>query len=77
MVKELIMLKLPDKIEFYMQDSNLPFKHIDSSFAPLKGDLINIKKIIYKVVDRSFTIDYDGEWGQQIRCNVIVTEYKE
>jgi hypothetical protein len=46
---------------------------IDSSFAPLEGELINIKRVTYRVVGRSFTIDQaDDSFERQVRCNVIV-----
>lgn len=64
------MAKAWDRLEIWEGEA-LIFS-MDSSFAPNEGDLINIKKTTYRIVGRSFTIDYAGEVGQCIRCNIIV-----
>lgn len=61
----------PDRLEIWV-DKDLLLA-ADSSFAPNDGDLININKITYTVVGRSFTVDYaDDPFERQVRCNVIV-----
>jgi hypothetical protein len=40
----------------------------DTPFAPNKGELINIQNITYKVVSRSFVVDYAGEAQPRVSC---------
>ena len=63
---------MSDTVEFYHNGSQRPFLVVDSSFQPDDGDLINIKALTYKVMGRSFSVDYSDEPGKRIRCNVIV-----
>lgn len=63
---------MADKLEFYDGDKQQPFLTLASSFQPNDGDLINIRKVTYKVVGRSFTVDHAGEVDESIRCNVIL-----
>lgn len=66
---------MADSIEMYLGDEQRPFLFLDSSFAPEKGDLINLEKKTYIVLGRSFTVDYASLPRQKrIRCNVIVKE---
>ena len=67
---------MKDSIEFYLNDSLRPFLIINSSFQPEEGDLVNINNITYKVIGRSFTIDYSETPGRAIRCNLIVDTLK-
>lgn len=69
-------MKKSDRLEIWLGDK-LMFG-LDSSFAPVEGELINIRKITYKVVGRSFSVDYaDDMYERSIRCNVIVEPVKE
>lgn len=61
-----------DRIEFWIGKSIL--LAIDSSFAPVDGDLINIQKITYRVIGRSFTVDYANTPQRQMRCKVILEQ---
>lgn len=61
-----------DKIELYLEGSYHPFVTADSSFQPNDGDLINIHKVTYEVIGRSFTVDHVNKEEQQVRCNVIL-----
>ena len=61
----------PDRLEIWLGKNLL--LAIDSSFAPAEGDLINIKKVTYQVMGRSFTIDHADDIAlRQVRCNIIV-----
>lgn len=61
-----------DKIEFYLVGSEHPFESVFSSFAPIDGDLVNIRKVTYLVVGRSLTMDTEVLGAKKMRCNVIV-----
>lgn len=64
----------PDRIEFWIADKVL--LALDSSFAPAEGELINIKRVTYRVVGRSFTVDQADDLAlRQIRCNVILEPF--
>jgi len=63
-----------DRIEFYLNKHQRPFLIVNSSFQPNDGDLISIEKVTYKVLGRSFSVDYAREPDEQVRCNVIVEE---
>jgi hypothetical protein len=66
-----------DRIEFYLEGKQQPFLSLDSSFAPTEGDLINIEKVTYEVLGRSFTVDQAADIRlRSIRCNVIVKKQK-
>lgn len=65
---------MSDTMEIYVNNHQIPFLIIESSFQPNEGDLINIRKVTYKVVGRSFTVDHADEPGRSVRCNVIVEE---
>ncbi len=61
----------PDIVEIWIGDQVLV--RIDSSFAPVEGDLINVERVTYVVVGRSFAIDDASDaFNRQLRCNVIV-----
>lgn len=61
----------PDILEIWLGEDLL--LRVDSSFAPMEGELINIKKVTYRVVGRSFTVDHaDDVFERQVRCNIIV-----
>jgi hypothetical protein len=64
---------MTDTVEFYRDKSAYPFLTIESSFAPVKGDLVNIIGQTWKVLGRSFTVDHgDDPMRRAMRCNVIV-----
>ena len=63
---------MSDTVEFYENGKQRPFLTVDSSFQPDDGDLISIKGKTYKVLGRSFAVDYVGEPHKAMRCNVIV-----
>ena len=63
---------MSDTVEFYHNGSQRPFLVVDSSFQPSDGDVINIKALTYKVIGRSFSVDYSGEPRKRVRCNVII-----
>ena len=61
----------PDIVEIWLGDQVL--LRINSAFAPAEGDLINIAKVTYRVIGRSFSIDHTIHVAlRQFRCNVIV-----
>jgi hypothetical protein len=60
-------------VEFYLGTSQHPLCTGDAEFQPNDGDLVNISKVTYKVLARSFTVDYaDSFVERRMRCNVIV-----
>ena len=67
---------MSDRIEIYRNGEDRPFVVGWSSFQPNDDDLINIRKVTYKVLGRSFTVDRSNELDQQIRCNIIVEEVR-
>ena len=69
------MIGKPDRLEIWLGDK-LMFG-ADSSYAPQENELINIRKITYRVVDRSFTVDHADEMhDRQVRCKIIVEPLK-
>lgn len=71
---------LPDKLEIWdyttYENGHLLARR-DSSFAPVKGDLFNIKGVTYKVFFRSFAIDYsDRPLESYVVCHVSVKKVK-
>jgi len=65
---------MSDTVEFYENGKQRPFLIVDSAFQPNDDDLISIKGKTYKVLGRSFSVDYVGEPLKAMRCNVIVEE---
>lgn len=47
------------RVEMYLGDAIVV--GVESSFAPDVGELINIRKITYHVIWRSFTVDHADE----------------
>ena len=47
---------MTDRIEFHHRDRIIAWS--ESSHAPDRGDLVNIRKETWKVLGRSFTLDY-------------------
>lgn len=65
----------PDRVEIFMQDKLLV--QLESSHAPDRGDTINIRQKNYKVIGRTFTVDYADSISQrQINCIVNVEPTK-
>lgn len=58
-------------VEFYHIGKQHPFYVVAAAFQPNDGDLVNILKVTYKVVGRSFTVDSPST-GCTMRCNVIL-----
>lgn len=48
-----------DRIEFYFEDNFLAGG--TTSMTPDRGEFINIKKVTYKVLGRTYTLDYADE----------------
>lgn len=64
---------MKDTVEFYLEKSQRPFLIVDSSIAPNEGELVNIRGETWKVIGRSFAIDYSDNSVQRcMRCNLIV-----
>lgn len=66
-----------DRVEFYLGDSAQYFQALGSSFQPNDGDMIVIQGQEYRVLARSFTVDYADQPSRQMRCNVIVEKVKK
>ena len=65
-----------DSVEFYEGKKQSPFLTVNSSFHPNEGDLVNIQKVTWEVVGRSFSVDYaDDGTRRKMRCNVIVKRH--
>lgn len=61
----------PDRVEIWVGDAILT--GMESSFVPREGDLINIRKVTYRVTGVSFSVDHADDMAlRQMRCNVIV-----
>jgi len=52
-----------DKIEFHMGGAVIAWA--DSSHAPDRGDKVNIRKQTYKVLGRTYTLDYADDARQR------------
>lgn len=62
-------------IELYRSGVQTPFMRLrECSFQPNEGELINIERVTYEIVGRSFTVDYAGTKNQEMRLNLIVRE---
>lgn len=66
-----------DTVEFFVANSQRPFLIVDSHFTPDEGELISVKGKTYKVIARSFSVDYSQTPQQCMRCNLIVEAAKE
>ncbi len=65
-----------DTVEFYEDGHQRPFLIVNSSFQPNDDDLVNIKKQTWKVIGRSFTVDYADDFqNRKMRCVVIVEKW--
>lgn len=60
------------RVEFYKEGVQQPFCGVAAGFQPEEGDLVSIKGETWKVVGRSFSVDYAGTANAEMRCNVIV-----
>ena len=63
---------MSESVEFYLGEAPRPFMSVASSFQPNVDDLIFIAKVTYRVIGRSFTVDYSNKPSKHFRCNVIV-----
>lgn len=62
---------MEDVVEIWIGESIIHRQK--SSFAPMEGELLNMRGITYRVIGRSFTIDQaDNPRLAQMRCNLIV-----
>ena len=58
---------MKDAIEFHHDDRVLLL--VESSHAPDRGDLVNIRKQTYRVIGRTYTVDHADEAHlQQVVC---------
>jgi hypothetical protein len=68
-------MKMKSRVEFYLAGRNNYFCGVDAEFQPNEGDLVNIRKVTYKVLGRSFTVDHADDVNQtSMCCNVTVEE---
>lgn len=65
---------MSDAVEFFLGDRLLVA--VDSSHAPDRGDLVNIRKQTYRVIGRTYTVDHSDEPRQrQVVCIInLATE---
>lgn len=61
-----------NKIEIHLDIDKPPIARIDTTFQPEVGEYINIKKTTYKIIHRSWTVDYSGQPHQEMCCTLIV-----
>lgn len=62
---------MTDTIEFYCDDKLVTA--VKSSFAPDPGEKVNIHKVTYVVLGRTYTVDYAGERFSHCVCVVNLT----
>lgn len=70
------------EIERHNQHDIIEFWHgpdvlctVESSFAPDRDDLVNIRKKTYKVIGRTFTVDHSEEgYLKQVACIINLKE---
>ena len=68
---------MKDTVEFYLGWQRQPFLIVDSSIAPNEGELVSIRGETWKVIGRSFAVDYaDQRTQRSMRCNLIVEKVK-
>ena len=67
---------MKDTLEFYLADSQRPFLIVDSALQPDEGDLVSIRNTTYKVIGRSYAVDYADQSVRRARCNLIVEKYE-
>lgn len=62
-----------DGIEFHLGERVL--LSMESSHAPDRGDLVNIRKVTYRVIGRTYTVDHaDEPRERQMVCVINLAE---
>jgi len=63
----------PDLVEIYENETAHCLTAVESSMRPQKGDVINIRKVDWMVVDSNYSVDHaDDTSCRRMRYNVIV-----
>jgi hypothetical protein len=63
----------PDQVEFHFPDGEV--LAVESSHAPDRGDLVNIRKVTYCVIGRTYTVDHAHERDlTQVVCIVNLAD---
>ena len=66
-------LEKKDMLEFWIGQTVI--QSIESSHAPVAGDLVSIRGRTLRVIGRSYALDHaDRSYQRAMRCNVIVEE---
>jgi hypothetical protein len=65
-------MSLPDGIEFHVGERIL--LSMESGHAPDRGDLVNIRKVTYRVIGRTYTVDHADEARERQMVCVINLE---
>ena len=58
-----------DQIEFHLGDGMI--LAMASSHAPDRGELVNIRKTTYRVIGRTFTVDYADDARQRAMVCIV------
>jgi hypothetical protein len=61
---------MADSIEFFYDGRVIAY--VDSSHAPDRGDMVNIKSTTYHVIGRTYTVDYAGERHAKVVCIITL-----
>lgn len=64
---------MADAVEFHLGERIL--LSMESSHAPDRGDLVNLRKVIYEVIGRTYAVDYaDEPRARQMVCVINLAE---
>lgn len=63
---------MPDMIEFWVDGGAIAF--VNSSHAPDRGDKVNIRKVTYRVIGRTYALDQADEPRQRQMVCIINLE---
>ena len=67
---------MKDRSEFHLGGQIIAWP--DSSFAPAVGELVNIRKTTYRVIGRTWTVDYaDDALLRSVVCVVNLEEIEK
>lgn len=68
---------MKDRIEIWLQNGGC-LGAIESSHAPDRGDAICLRGKTFRVVGRSYTIDYiDDPWTTVVNCILTLEEVRD
>jgi hypothetical protein len=58
------------RVEFYIGSEPGCLSIVNDGAVPRQGELVNIRKVTYRVHRVTWNVDYDGELDPRLRANV-------